>query len=43
MKLLTEYVAHALQFKHLAADESDPKLKEALEHQALVGCRFVSS
>jgi hypothetical protein len=34
MKLLTEYLEHALQFERLAADESDPKLKEALEQQA---------
>lgn len=34
MKLLTEYLAHALQFEHLAADESEAILKEALEQQA---------
>jgi hypothetical protein len=34
MKLLTEYLEHALQFERLAAEESNAKLKDALEQQA---------
>jgi hypothetical protein len=34
MKLLTEYLEHALTFKRLAAGEEDPKLKAELEGQA---------
>jgi hypothetical protein len=31
MKLLTEYLEHALTFERLAAGEKDPKLKAELE------------
>lgn len=34
MKLLGEYLEHALQFERMAAEESDPKLKAARESQA---------
>jgi hypothetical protein len=34
MKLLTEYLEHALQFERLAAQESNPKLKAQFESQA---------
>jgi len=34
MKLLGEYLEHALQFERLAADEGNPKLKAQLEGQA---------
>lgn len=34
MKLLTEYLEHALNFERLAADETNPQLKEAFEQQA---------
>ncbi|MCP3442253.1 hypothetical protein [Bradyrhizobium sp. CCGUVB14] len=34
MKLLGEYLEHALQFRRMAAEESDPKLKAAMESQA---------
>ena len=35
MKLLTEYLEHALTFERLAAGEEDPKLKAELEGQAM--------
>jgi hypothetical protein len=34
MKLLTEYLEHALTFERLAAAELDPKLRKELEGQA---------
>jgi hypothetical protein len=34
MKLLAEYLERAVQFEHLAAAETDPKLKEQLQDQA---------
>ena len=34
MKLLTEYIEHALQFERLAAEESDPALKAQFAQQA---------
>jgi hypothetical protein len=34
MKLLTEYLEHALQFERLAAQETNPQLKEQFERQA---------
>jgi hypothetical protein len=34
MKLLGEYLEHALQFERLAKEETDVKLKAALEGQA---------
>jgi hypothetical protein len=34
MKLLGEYLEHALQFERLAAGQDDPKLKIQLEGQA---------
>lgn len=35
MKLLGEYLEHAIQFERMAAEESDPKLKAAMESQAM--------
>jgi hypothetical protein len=34
MKLVSEYLAHAVQFETLAAAETDPALKAELEKQA---------
>jgi len=34
MKLLTEYLEHALQFERLAAQEGNPELKAQFEKQA---------
>jgi hypothetical protein len=34
MKLLGEYIEHALHFERLAADEDNPKLKAQLQGQA---------
>ena len=34
MKMIAEYLEHALQFERMAADESDPALKESLAQQA---------
>lgn len=34
MKMVTEYIEHALTFERLAAAEQDPKLKGELERQA---------
>src|SRR5581483_7982641 len=34
MKLVTEYLEHAVQFERLAAAEKDSKLRAELEHQA---------
>jgi hypothetical protein len=34
MKLLTEYIEHALQFERLAAQERDPHLKARFDEQA---------
>ena len=34
MMLLAEYLEHALQFERLAADETNPALKEQFEKQA---------
>ena len=36
MKLLGEYLEHALQFERLAAQETNPELKAFLEGQAVV-------
>ena len=35
MKMIAEYLEHALQFERLAAAETDAALKEALGKQAL--------
>jgi hypothetical protein len=35
VKLVSEYLERAVHFTRLAAEESDPKLKESLEAQAL--------
>jgi hypothetical protein len=34
MKMLAEYVEHAIQFEHLAADEGDPGVRARLLDQA---------
>jgi hypothetical protein len=34
MKLLAEYLEHAIQFERLAAGENDPALKAQFEYQA---------
>jgi hypothetical protein len=35
MKMVAEYLDHALHFERLAATEDDPKLKVELERQAV--------
>jgi hypothetical protein len=35
MKMIAEYLEHALQFERMATDETDPALKETLAKQAL--------
>lgn len=34
MKMIAEYLEHAIQFERLAADEQDPALKKQFEKQA---------
>jgi hypothetical protein len=34
MKMIAEYLEHALQFERMAADEGDPQLKADLKRQA---------
>jgi hypothetical protein len=34
MKMVAEYLEHALKFEHLAAEETDPQLKASFEKQA---------
>jgi hypothetical protein len=34
MKLITEYIEHALAFERMAADESNPEVKAQFENQA---------
>jgi hypothetical protein len=34
MKLLGEYLEHAITFERMASEASDPRLKESLESQA---------
>ena len=35
MKMLAEYIEHAIRFEQLAAQEKDPKLRAEFEKQAL--------
>ena len=35
MKMIAEYVEHALQFERMAIEATDPALKESLAKQAL--------
>ena len=35
MKLIAEYLEHALQFERLALGENDPKLRAQFQQQAL--------
>ena len=35
MKMIAEYLEHALQFERMAADATDPALKESLSKQAV--------
>jgi hypothetical protein len=35
MKMIAEYLEHALQFERMAAEASDPALRESLSRQAL--------
>jgi hypothetical protein len=35
VKLIAEYLEHALQFERLAADENDPTLKTQFQQRAL--------
>lgn len=42
MKLLTEYLEHALQFERLAAEETDPEIKAQFESQATAYRRLVA-
>jgi hypothetical protein len=32
--MIAEYLEHALQFERMAAEATDPKLKDSLENQA---------
>ena len=34
MRLLTEYLTDAVKFRQMASEETDPKLKAALEEQS---------
>jgi hypothetical protein len=34
MKLLTEYLEHAITFERMASEASDPNLKESMRDQA---------
>jgi len=34
MKMVAEYVEHALSFERMAANEKDPELRAAFENQA---------
>jgi hypothetical protein len=42
MKMIAEYLEHALQFERLAADESDLQLKASLERQAVAYRRLAA-
>lgn len=42
MKLLTEYLEHALTFERLAAEESNPELRTHFEMQATAYRKLVS-
>ena len=35
MKMIAEYLEHALQFERMAAEATDPKLKKSFEEQAM--------
>jgi hypothetical protein len=35
MKLVAEYLEHAVRFELMAAEATDPKLKESLQNQAI--------
>jgi hypothetical protein len=35
VKMIAEYLEHALQFERMAAEATDPKLKESFEKQAI--------
>ena len=42
MKLLTEYLEHALTFERLAAEETNPELRKCFEMQAVAYRKLVS-
>ena len=42
MKLLTEYLEHALTFERLAAEETNPQLRKCFEMQAVAYRKLVS-
>lgn len=42
MKMVAEYLEHALQFEQLASQEKDPKLKADLETQAAAYRKLVA-
>jgi hypothetical protein len=42
MKLLTEYLEHALTFERLAAEETNPDLRKCFEIQAVAYRKLVS-
>ena len=42
MKLLTEYLEHALTFERLAAEETNPELRKRFEMQAVAYRKLVS-
>ncbi|WP_082649713.1 hypothetical protein [Bradyrhizobium lablabi] len=42
MKLLTEYLEHALTFERLAAEETNPELRKCFEMQAVAYRKLIS-
>ena len=42
MKLLNEYIDHALTFEHMAAEEADPAVRAQFESQAAAYRKLVA-
>ena len=42
MKMIAEYLEHAIQFERLAAEATDPTLKESLHNQAIAYRKLAS-
>jgi hypothetical protein len=42
MKLLTEYLEHALSFERMAAEETNPEVREQFEKQAAAYRKLVA-
>ena len=42
MKLLNEYIDHALTFEHMAAEEADPEVRAQFENQAAAYRKLVA-